>query len=244
MSVIASLIAGLFLISGVLLSFGFRKTDKFIQFMMASTLGLGASLIMVELLPDSASGIGEAFNGSHKLLLLLGYIIMGLIIMKMCDIFIPDHELKKDNKKNHYLHLALIISLPIMIYNIIVGMKINISSHPFMLSFGLGFCNILFGLLLSGLFSKTLNKKNLVITISLISLSVVIGTLFHMFLDKYLNVTDGLMTLIGTVNLGMIIYVILGELFLNLLKAKDTYITILGIVFGTILLFISHLFYL
>lgn len=244
MSVIASLIAGLFLISGVLLSFGFRKTDKFIQFMMASTLGLGASLIMVELLPDSASGIGEAFNGSHKLLLLLGYIIMGLIIMKMCDIFIPDHELKKDNKKNHYLHLALIISLPIMIYNIIVGMKINISSHPFMLSFGLGFCNILFGLLLSGLFSKTLNKKNLIITISLISLSVVIGTAFHMFLDKYLNVTDGLMTLIGTVNLGMIIYVILGELFLNLLKAKDTYITILGIVFGTILLFISHLFYL
>ena len=244
MSVIASLIAGLFLISGVLLSFGFRKTDKFIQFVMASTLGLGASLIMVELLPDSASGIGEAFNGSHKLLLLLGYIIMGLIIMKMCDIFIPDHELKKDNKKNHYLHLALIISLPIMIYNIIVGMKINISSHPFMLSFGLGFCNILFGLLLSGLFSKTLNKKNLIITISLISLSVVIGTLFHMFLDKYLNVTDGLMTLIGTVNLGMIIYVILGELFLNLLKAKDTYITILGIVFGTILLFISHLFYL
>lgn len=244
MSVIASLIAGLFLISGVFLSFGFRKTDKFIQFMMASTLGLGASLIMVELLPDSASGIGEAFNGSHKLLLLLGYIIMGLIIMKMCDIFIPDHELKKDNKKNHYLHLALIISLPIMIYNIIVGMKINISSHPFMLSFGLGFCNILFGLLLSGLFSKTLNKKNLIISISLISLSVVIGTLFHMFLDKYLNVTDGLMTLIGTVNLGMIIYVILGELFLNLLKAKDTYITILGIVFGTILLFISHLFYL
>lgn len=244
MSVIASLIAGLFLISGVLLSFGFRKTDKFIQFMMASTLGLGASLIMVELLPDSASGIGEAFNGSHKLLLLLGYIIMGLIIMKMCDIFIPDHELKKDNKKNHYLHLALIISLPIMIYNIIVGMKINISSHPFMLSFGLGFCNILFGLLLSGLFSKTLNKKNLIISISLISLSVVIGTVFHMFLDKYLNVTDGLMTLIGTVNLGMIIYVILGELFLNLLKAKDTYITILGIVFGTILLFISHLFYL
>lgn len=244
MSVIASLIAGLFLMSGVLLSFGFRKTDKFIQFMMASTLGLGASLIMVELLPDSASGIGEAFNGSHKLLLLLGYIIMGLIIMKMCDIFIPDHELKKDNKKNHYLHLALIISLPIMIYNIIVGMKINISSHPFMLSFGLGFCNILFGLLLSGLFSKTLNKKNLIITISLISLSVVIGTAFHMFLDKYLNVTDGLMTLIGTVNLGMIIYVILGELFLNLLKAKDTYITILGIVFGTILLFISHLFYL
>ena len=65
-----------------------------------------------------------------------------------------------------------------------------------------------------------------------------------MFLDKYLNVTDGLMTLIGTVNLGMIIYVILGELFLNLLKAKDMYITILGIVFGTILLFISHLFYL
>ena len=244
MSVIASLIAGLFLISGVFLSFGFRKTDKFIQFMMASTLGLGASLIMVELLPDSASGIGEAFNGSHKLLLLLGYIIMGLIIMKMCDIFIPDHELKKDNKKNHYLHLALIISLPIMIYNIIVGMKINISSHPFMLSFGLGFCNILFGLLLSGLFSKTLNKKNLIISISLISLSVVIGTLFHMFLDKYLHVTDGLMTLIGTVNLGMIIYVILGELFLNLLKAKDTYITILGIVFGTILLFISHLFYL
>ena len=61
MSVIASLIASLFLISGVFLSFGFKKTDKFIQFMMASTLGLGSSLIMVELLPDSASGIGEVY---------------------------------------------------------------------------------------------------------------------------------------------------------------------------------------
>lgn len=244
MSVIASLIASLFLISGVFLSFGFKKTDKFIQFMMASTLGLGSSLIMVELLPDSASGIGEVFDGANKLFLLLGYMIMGIIIIKMCDIFIPDHELKKDNKKNHYLHLALIISLPIMIYNLIVGMKINMSSNPFMLGFGLGFCNILFSLLLSGLFSKSLSKKNLIITIILLSLSPIIGNLFHIFLNHYLNISTSLMVIISTINLGMIIYIILGELFLNLLKYKDTYITILGIIFGTILLFISHLFYL
>ena len=49
MSILASIIACLFLLAGMFISFGFRKTDRFLQFMMASTLGLGASLIMVEL---------------------------------------------------------------------------------------------------------------------------------------------------------------------------------------------------
>ena len=63
MSILASIIACLFLLEGMFISFGFRKTDRFLQFMMASTLGLGASLIMVELLTDAAEGIGEAFKG-------------------------------------------------------------------------------------------------------------------------------------------------------------------------------------
>ncbi len=244
MGVIASIIASLFLISGVFLSFGFKKNDKFLQFMMACLLGLGSSLIMVELLPDSAGGIGEMYNGTNKLFLLLFYMIMGIIIMKMLDIFIPDHELKKDNKKNHYLHLALIISLPIMIYNIIIGIKINLSNHPFMLGFGLGICNIIFGITLASLYSKTLNKKNLIITILLLSLSSLVGNLFGLFLNNFFDITNSLIIILSTVNLGMIIYILLGELFLNLLKCKDTYITILGIILGTILLFISHLFYL
>lgn len=243
MSILASIIACLFLLAGMFISFGFRKTDRFLQLMMASTLGLGASLIMVELLPDAAKGIGEAFKGSNKIVLLIGYILIGTIIMKICDIFLPDHALTKDNKKNHYLHIGLITSLAIIVYNIIVGMKINMTLHPFMLSFGLGFCNLLFGILLSGLLSKSLSKKNLIITISIISLSVIIGNIFCTILTSYFNITTSIMTFIGTVNLGMFIYITLMELFLNLLKYKDTYITILGIIFGTLLLFISHLFY-
>lgn len=242
MKLLASIIASLFLLAGLLISFGFRKTDRFLQFLMASTLGLGASLIMVELLPDSASGIGESFK-RNKLILLIGYILIGIIITKLYDIFLPDHNLTKENKKNHYLHIGLIITNPIIIYNIIVGMKINITNNPLLLGFGLGFCNILFGLLLSGLLSKTLNKKNLIITISIISLSPVLGTIFHMILSNYFDITSSIMTILGTVNLGMIIYIILNELFLNLLNYKNTYITVLGIIFGTILLFISHLFY-
>ena len=122
-------------------------------------------------------------------------------------------------------------------------MKINMTTHPFMLSFGLGFCNLLFGILLSGLLSKSLSKKNLIITISIISLSVIIGNIFCTILTSYFNITTSIMTFIGTVNLGMFIYITLMELFLNLLKYKDTYITVLGIIFGTLLLFISHLFY-
>lgn len=245
MSIVASLISCLFLISGAFLSFGFRKTDRYIQFLMASTLGLGASLIMVEILPDSAKGISEAFQGSQKLILLIGYIIIGIIIMKICDIFIPDHNLTKDNKKNHYLHIGLISSIPIILYNIIVGMKINITTKPFMLAFGLGFCNIIFGLLIASLLAKSFtNKKNLIITISIVGLSTLVGTIFHAFLTNYFNITTGIMTFIGTINLGMLIHVILTELFLNLLNTKYTYITVLGIIFGTILLFISHLFYL
>lgn len=242
MSILASLIACLFLIAGMFISFGFRKTDRFLQFLMASSLGLGSSLIMVELLPDSANGINEMFK-TNKLILLIGIIIMGIIIMKICDIFMPDHNLTKDNKKNHYLHVGLITSIPIMVYNIIVGMKISISSNPFMLSFGLGFCNLLFGLLLSGLLYKSLSKKNLIITISIISLSALIGNIFCIFLKTHIDITTSIMTFISTINLGMIIYITLMELFLNLLKYKDTYITVLGIIFGTILLFISHLFY-
>lgn len=242
MNILASLIAGIFMLTGLFISFGFRKTDRFLQFLMASTLGLGASLIMVELLPDSASGIGASVH-NNRLIILLSYILIGLIIIKICDIFLPDHELTRENKKNHYLHIGLIMSNPIVIYNIIVGMKINMTKNPFLLGFGLGFCNILFGLLLSGLLSKTLNKKNLIITISLIGLSPFIGTIFHIFLSNYFDITNSIMAILSTINLGMLIYIMLNELFLNLLPTKNTYITILGIIFGTIVLFISHLFY-
>ena len=64
-----------------------------------------------------------------------------------------------------------------------------------------------------------------------------------MILTNYFDITTSIMTFIGTINLGIFIYITLIELFLNLLKYKDTYITVLGIIFGTILLFISHLFY-
>lgn len=242
MSILASLIASLFLMTGLLISFGFRKTDRFLQFMMASTLGLGASLIMVELLPDASSQIGQMFE-KNKFVLLIGYILIGVIIIKLCDIFLPDHNLTKDNKKNHYLHIGLITSIPVMIYNIIVGMKISMADNPLMLGFGLGICNIVFGLLLSGLLFKSLNKKNLIIAISLIASSSLIGTIFHILLSGYFDVTNSIMTILETVNLGMIIYIILNELFLNLLNVKNTYITVLGIIFGTIILFISHLFY-
>lgn len=242
MGILASLIASLFLMAGLLISFGFRKTDRFLQFMMASTLGLGASLIMVELLPDASSQIGQMFE-KNKFVLLIGYILIGVIIIKLCDIFLPDHNLTKDNKKNHYLHIGLITSIPVMIYNIIVGMKISASDNQLMLGFGLGICNIVFGLLLSGLLFKSLNKKNLIIAISLIASSSLIGTIFHILLSGYFDVTNSIMTILETVNLGMIIYIILNELFLNLLNVKNTYITVLGIIFGTIILFISHLFY-
>lgn len=242
MGILASLIASLFMLAGLFISFGFRKTDRFLQFLMASTLGLGASLIMVELLPDAASGIGESFK-DNKLVLLIGYILIGVIITKLCDVFLPDHSLTKDNKKNHYLHIGLITCNPIIIYNIIVGMKINITTNPFLLGFGLGICNLLFGLLLAGLLSKSLSKKNLIVTIIIISLAPIIGTIFHMILSNYFDITSSIMTILGTVNLGMLIYIMLNELFLNLLNCKNTYITVLGIIFGTIILFISHLFY-
>ena len=184
------------------------------------------------------------FDGNGRIILLLGYILIGALIMRVCDIFIPDHELTRTNKKNHHLHIGLMLSIPIMVYNLIVGMKMGITDSPLMMGFGLASINLLFGMTLTSLLSKTfVSPRKLVLAIILIGIACPVGSLLYNFLGNFFNVTDSVMVLISTSAMGMIIYVVLAEIFVDLLSAKYTYITILGIILGTCLLFISHLFY-
>lgn len=244
MEYVGALIALGAFILGISIAFLFKHTDKFIQFMLGATLGLTGSLIMVELLPDVSSKIGESFSGSGKLILLLGYILIGILIMKICDIFLPDHKLIKTNKNGHYLHIGLMLSIPIIVYNLIVGMKMGITEHPLMMGTGLALCNILFGVVLTSLLSKTfVSTRKLFLAIILIGIASPIGALLYNFLSNFFNVTESIMVLISTSAIGMIMYVALAEILLSLLEAKYTYITVLGIILGTCLLFISHLFY-
>lgn len=244
MEYVGALIALGAFILGIGIAFFFKHTDKFIQFMLGATLGLTGSLIMIELLPDASRNISENFDGSGKIVLLLGYMLIGVLIMRVCDIFLPDHKLNKTNKKGHYLHIGLMLSIPIMVYNLIVGMKLGITEHPLMMGCGLALCNTLFGIVLTSLLSKTfVSTVKLALAIILIGLASPIGALLYNFLSNFFNVTNSVMVLITTSAMGMIIYAAVAEILVSLLEAKYTYITVLGIILGTCLLFISHLFY-
>src|SRR5574344_272067 len=231
------IVSGLF-VSGVAISLLFKHTDNYIQFFLSSALGFSGTLIMVELLPDAIEKMNANYDGQMRLVLIMGYILVGMIVMKVIDVFLPDHDRTKDNKKNYYAHIGLMVLLPIIIYNIVAGMKIAMTFESVNYAFGLGICNFLFGFLLSGLFSKLFtNKLNLFLTLLLVPIASTLGVMLYEMLSASIDITDGIIVLVSALSIGSLIYVAIAEEFNQLLKFKKTYITALGIVVGICLLF-------
>ena len=227
MGLLITLILGLFILIGVLLV-KIPKNTKLIENLSISVaLGCMISLAVSDLFPE----IYETF--SNKIYLIIIFVVIGVLILKLLDIFIPEHDhehgLSHECTEENLLHIGIVSTIAIVLHNIIEGMAVySITTESvkvgLLMALGVGLHNIPMGMVIYSTLKKEAKKKRILMTLisSLIS-DFVIGILLCL-------------------TLGMIIYIVFFELLPHVLHSKNKILSIIGILIGILIIVISSMF--
>lgn len=241
MGLLITFILGIFILIGILV-IKLSKNSKIVeQLSISIALGTMASLVILELLPE----VLETFD-SKKYIILIS-VIVGIIVLKILDIFIPEHDhehgLSHNCTEDNLIHIGIVSSVAIILHNIIEGMAVysmTIESLKlgFIVSLGVGLHNIPMGMVIYSTL-KNEDKKKKVILLTLTILSTFIGGILMMFISPLLSET--VIGILICITLGMLIYIILFELIPHLLHSKNKLLTVIGIIIGVLVLITSTL---
>lgn len=238
---VLTLVLGLFIIIGAFLMHIFENKEKFLVISLSMAFGVMASLIFLELLPESFEIFNEKYSSIISIVMILIFSIIGFLILKILDKFIPDHE---DDDEANLIHVGIVSSIAIILHNIIEGMAIyntfNTSINlGILLSIGVGLHNIPLGMVLSSTFYKSLsNKKKSNVIIFLISTSTFVGGLIMCIFNNVFK-NEFIIGLLLSITVGMLVYINIIEILPKLIKSKDKKMIITSIIVGILILFVS-----
>lgn len=238
---------GLFILVGAIIVFVTKNNDKFVSFSISIAFGVMAALIIGELIPETLELMQTKYDLSKSIVMMFICILIGISVLKLLDLFIPDHHADDGVEKEHHDHLAhigFVSSVALVLHNIIEGMAIYSTVTTslqlgLLVSIGVGLHNIPLGMVITSTFYKANNdkKKTLLIVLG-ISLSTFLGGVLMYFLTgKVIN--DVVLAILLGITLGMLIYIVLFELLPQILNTKYKKTTMIGIVIGVLLLVAS-----
>ncbi len=225
-AMLITLLSGLSFFIGYFITKFIKNEKKLIVFSVGFSFSIIIGLILFDLLPECL----ELFN--NKILMILS-ILGGIFLLKLLDLFLPNHSHSK--KKSHMEHIGVISAIALFLHNLIEGTAIysttitDIKLGIFMM-IAVSFHNIPMGIQISSLVH---DKKEKTILVSLLSLSSIVGVLIlNIFNIEFSNLLIGILM---SVSLGMLIYISLFELLCEVkehIKSKELiYGLILGIIF-------------
>lgn len=238
---VLTLVLGFFIIIGAFLMHIFENKERFLVISLSMAFGVMVSLIFLELLPESFEIFNEKYSSIISIAMILIFSIIGFLILKILDKFIPDHE---DDDEANLIHVGIVSSIAIILHNIIEGMAIyntfNTSINlGILLSIGVGLHNIPLGMVLSSTFYKSLsNKKKSNVIIFLISTSTFVGGLIMCIFNNVFK-NEFIIGLLLSITVGMLVYINIIEILPKLIKSKDKKMIITSIIVGILILFVS-----
>ena len=242
MALLITLVVGMFTLIGSIIVLLTRNNQKVIDFSISIGFGVLVSLIILELIPESFELLSGEYGGEYVIIIMILLVLLGIIVLKILDRFIPDHEV---NHKDNLIHIGVMTSVALFIHNLLEGMAVYTSLESSLklgslLGIGVALHNIPLGMSITSFAYRKGKYKALLLSL-LVSLSTFIGGFItFLFAD---GVISGLWEgIILTVTLGMLIYIIIFELLPHIIENKKKVITYIGIIVGILLLFISTLF--
>lgn len=244
-----TLLVGLFILLGTGIIFMTKNNDKIVQFSISMAFGVMVMLSLFELIPESYELLSEHMESSFAMVMMVGLILIGIFILKLLDHFIPDHEVEQPTKKEieeNLLHIGMVSSIALLLHNMIEGMAIYSSvlrstQLGFLVCLGVGLHNIPLGMVISSTIYKANHSMKKTLGISfLLSISTFLGgMMIYLFRGQISSFVQGIFL---AMTLGMILYIVLFELLPHIIHEKDRKTTIVGMLFGAMILFISILF--
>lgn len=235
-AIFITLLSGLSFFIGYLITKLIKDEKKLITFSVGFSFTIILGLIFTDLLP-------ECLEFTDNKLIILIFVILGILLLKILDLFIPDHEHEHTKKKDHMEHIGLISTLALFIHNVIEGTAIytaTLSSISIGLftSLGVSFHNIPLGIQISSLVKNKKEKLTLLTILSLSSIfGVIILKLFKITLTSYIS------GILISITLGMLIYIAFFELLCEIKENMKKKELLIGIITGIVLILVSHLFH-
>ena len=234
MTIIVTLVAGLFFLLGSALALIGKNNKNVSNFSIGMALSVMIMLLAFDIVPE----ITESLEDNYILMII--FILVGAGLLKLMDIIIPHHNHLEEisHHEKHLHHIGLISSLALIIHNVIEGIGIyNIAlldtKAGILMAIGVGLHNIPFGIeIVSSLNETKKNTKEVWINIILLTLSTVLGALIMLIIG---NISETVLGSLLSITVGMILYLILFELLPEIKETKNKKYTIVGFIVGILL---------
>ena len=232
---------GFFIIIGVIIAFFLKKQKKVLDFIFAFALSILTMLILVDLLGHTIEHLGI----KHIYLFIL-FTCLGLLIFKIIDDFVPEHEdakmTKKEEKKN-IVHIGVLATIALIIHNFVEGMAIYLTAANdinlgIMMALGVGLHNIPLGIIITTTLNSDKNTGKYLFCIISLFISSFLGGLL-LYLLNINTVSDIVIGSLLALTIGMLLYIIIFELYPKVKKTTNKKITIIGLITGVIIALIG-----
>ncbi|MCI8498184.1 MAG: ZIP family metal transporter [Bacilli bacterium] len=232
MALLVTLIAGLFFLLGALLAFFGKEKKGLIEF----SIGMSFSVMLLLLAFDIVPEVMELLEEKGTFFMYI-FIVIGIVMLKLIDILVPHHnhdaEIKTHDK--HLKHIGIISTLALIVHNVIEGIGIyNIalldSKAGILMAIGVGLHNIPFGIEIAATLGETKKSKIYVISnILILVFSTFLGALLMMV---FKSISDFVLGSLMSLTIGMIIYLVLFEMLIELGASKNKKYSVAGLGVG------------
>lgn len=241
-SIFLTFIAGLFILIGGIVPFFFKNQERLHSFSIGLSISVLILMLILDLIPESYEILSSSYNLMQTISILILVTILGIVVVKILDNFIPEHNEFKTS------HVALMTSIALFIHNIIEGMALYVSCKTDLhmgafLVLGVSMHNFALGLSIgSEYYTHDSNKKKLFGLLSFLMLSTLLGGILMLMFNMYLE-NSLILGIILSLTIGMITYIIVFELIPHFIEIKNKKTSIIGLVIGSILMLITLLFH-
>lgn len=237
MALLTNLVAGLFFLIGSVLTIFEKKRKGMVEF----SIGLSFSVMVLLLAFDIVPEILELLEESGTIFMYV-FIVIGIILLKLVDILVPHHNHDEEihTHHRHLSHIGIISALALIIHNVIEGIGIyNIANYDFkagmLMAIGVGLHNIPFGIEITATLMETKkSKKYTIFAIALLTLSTLLGGIIMMI---FKSISDFVLGSLMSLTVGMIIYLVIFELLIELGASKNRKYSIAGLFTGILFMF-------
>ena len=242
MGLVITLFLGLFIIVGAgisKLAGGGRLIE---QLSISIAFGTMSALAVTELVPEAR----EHLDTGNKLVLPI-CILAGIVILKLLDRLIPEHDhahgFDHHCTTENVIHIGIISSIAVILHNVIEGMAVySISAESLkvglLVALGVGLHNIPMGMVIYSTLEKERRsvKRGIIAATSLSTFAggIVMALLWHYVNDEVIGALIGL-------TLGMILYIVLFELLPHLMHSKSKGMSLAGTALGIAIILASNL---
>lgn len=244
-ALLMTLLMGLFIPIGGLIGYFIKNNEKIMQFLISIAAGVIIPLVILEIMPEVFESFSTEFNQANTILYTSLFFILGIVILKILDMFIPDHSHHCDEEHcaREYYHIGIMAFIALFLHDFIEGMAVYAGtvtsiSLGFSLIIGVGFHNIPLGALISStIHNSTSSLKRTLTFIAILFLTPFMGGLVVYFNSDFFS-SEIVLSALLAITSGMLAYIVMFELIPEIMENKKN---IFGILIGISIMIISML---